>query len=155
MSEILHALEFQAQAQGTAHEVEPVVDMRSARLLPATAGPETEHLPLATVSATHLEIGDSNRPLMNATYTLDTDSDEALDVRGLLTQLLTFPRPADGIVPDTWGNDQRAEIKRVSTDMDSVYTYTLDRRVKSVLDGIRQDILELRRTAPANNVQSV
>lgn len=45
-----------------------------------------------------------------------------VDMRGLLKQLLTFPRLADGIVPDTWGTDKRADVKRMSTGVDSVYT---------------------------------
>ncbi len=57
---------------------------------------------------------------------LDTDNDEGLDVKGLLKQLLTFPRAADGIVPDSWGTDKRAEVKRLSTEIDSVYTLTRD-----------------------------
>ncbi|HIA52938.1 MAG TPA: hypothetical protein EYN91_12775 [Candidatus Melainabacteria bacterium] len=133
MSEILQALELRAQANGTAQEAEPVVDMRRARLLPAKSdNSDTQHLPPA------------NDVLMNPTYELDTDNDEGLDVKGLLAQLLTFPRQKDGIVADSWGTEKRAEIKRISTDADSVYT--LDSRVQSVLDGIRQDVLELRKT---------
>lgn len=154
MSEILQAHELQAHAQGTAQQAEPVVDMRNARLLPASAGKtDAPHLPLATVTATHLEIGDSNSLLIQSSYSLDSDSEEGLDVKGLLTQLLSFPRPADGVVPNAWGNDKRAEVKRISTEMDSVYT--LDRRVTSVIEGIRQDILELRRRSGASGIRTV
>ncbi len=117
--------------------------MRSARLLPATTGTtDSPHLPQAKVTSTHVEMGESDEPLMS--YTLDTDNEEGLDVKGLLTQLLTFPRPADGIVPDTWGSDKRAEIKRISTDTDSVYT--LDRTVQKFIDGLRDDLRAIRGT---------
>ena len=145
MSEILQSLELHAQAQGNADQAEPVVDMRSAKLLPATTGTtDSLHLPQAKVTSTHLEMGEDNESMINATYTFDTDTDEGLDVKGLLTQLLTFPRPSDGIVPDTWGSDKRAEIKRVSTDTDSVYT--LDRNVQRFIDGIRDDVRAIRGT---------
>lgn len=145
MSEILQALEQNARAQGSAYEAEPVVDMRSIMRLPAASGnSDTAHLPLAKVTATHLEIGDNDQLLVDSRFSLDTDNDEGLDVKGLLTQLLTFPRTKDGIVPDSWGTEKRSEIKRISTDMDSIYT--LDTRVRSLIDSIRQDIIESRTT---------
>lgn len=58
------------------------------------------------------------------------DSAHLPQAKGLLKQLLTFPRPTDGIVPDAWGTDKRADIKRISTDVASVYT--LDRGVQGV-----------------------
>lgn len=51
---------------------------------------------------------------------------------GMLTQLLTFPRVNDGVVPDSWGPNNHAEIKRVSTDTDTVFV--LDSRVRSALN---------------------
>ncbi|MCC7530495.1 MAG: hypothetical protein IT342_18365 [Candidatus Melainabacteria bacterium] len=145
MSEILQGLELRVQAQGNADAAEPVIDMRCARLLPATTGTTvSQHLPQTEESTSHAVMGESNEPLINATYLLDTDTEEGLDVKGLLTQLLTFPRPAGGIVPDTWGSDERAEIKRISTDADSVYT--LDRGVQSFIDGLRDDFRTIRNT---------
>ena len=143
MSEIMQALESRAQAHGTAQEAEPVVDMRSARLLAVTGKSDSSLLPSATVTASYLELGDA-KDIQDDKYDLDTDNDEGLDVKGLLTQLLTFPRPKDGIVPDSWGTDKRSEIKRISTDMDSVYT--LDSRVRGFVDEIRQDFLEIRKS---------
>jgi len=145
MSEILQGLELRAQALSNADSAEPVVDMRSARLLPATNGnSDSPHLPQAKVTSTHVEMGEADEPLLNSFYTLDTDTDDGLDVKGLLTQLLTFPRPADGMVPDTWGSDKRAEIKRVSTESDSVYT--LDHGVQRFIDGLRDDFKAIRST---------
>lgn len=145
MSEILQGLELRAQAQGNAEPAEPVVDMRSARLLPATTGTsDSPHLPHAKVTSTHVEMGESNEPMIDPFYSLDTDTDDRLDVKGLLTQLLTFPRPADGMVPDTWGSDKRAEMKRISTDSDSIYT--LDRSVQRFIDGLRDDFKAIRST---------
>ena len=86
-----------------------------------------------------LEIGDIDHLSVDSHQVLDTDNDEALDIKGLLTHLLTFPRTKDGIVPDSWGTDKRSEIKRISTD-------TLDTRVRGVIDTIRQDIIESRTT---------
>jgi hypothetical protein len=123
MSEILQGLELRAQAQGDADQATSVVDMRSARLHEKASGStEFAHLPHAKVTATHLEMGEGIEDLSDVTDYLDTDNDEGLDVKGLLRQLLTFPRPTDGSVPDSWGSDKRAEIKRTSTNVDSVYT---------------------------------
>lgn len=145
MSEKLQALEQNARAQANAHEAEPVVDMRSARLPHCAPGDtDSAHLPPAKVTANHLEIGDIDHLSVDSHQALDTGNDEALDIKGLLTHLLTFPRTKDGIVPDSWGTDKRSEIKRISTDMDSVYT--LDTRVRGVIDTIRQDIIESRTT---------
>lgn len=143
MSEILQALEFQARAQGNAETASPVVDMRSARLQPESSGnSDSTLLPQATVTADHIDLGDS-KTATPAVYTLDDDNDEGFTVKNLLTQLLEFPGPTDGIVPDSWGTDQRAEVKHVSPLMDSIYT--LDRRVHNVVNSIRDDILEIHR----------
>lgn len=40
---------------------------------------------------------------------------------GMLTQLLTFPRVNDGVVPDSWGPNKLAEVKRISNEIDCVY----------------------------------
>ncbi len=126
MSEILQGLELRAQALGDAEQATPVVDMRSARLTSIVSGStDSEHLPHAIVTPTHLEMGEDIEVWSDVAASLDTDNDEGLDVKGLLKQLLTFPRATNGIVPDTWGIDKRAEVKRLSTDTDSVYT--LDR----------------------------
>ncbi len=138
MSEILQGLELPAQAQGNASEAEPVVDMRSARLLPATTGTtDSPHLPQIKVMSAQVESGETEEPERFAAYSIDTDTEDGLDVKGLLTQLLTFPRPKDGVVPDSWGNDKRAEVKRISTDLDSVYT--LNRTVQRFIDDVKDD----------------
>lgn len=122
MSEILQGLELRAQAQGDADQATSLVDMRSARLHEIASGStDFAHLPHATVTATHLEMGEDIEASSDVSDSLDTDNDEGLDVKGLLKQLLTFPRPSDGVVPDAWGTDKRAEVKRMSTDVDSVY----------------------------------
>jgi hypothetical protein len=145
MYEILQGLELRVQAQGNADPAEPLVDMRSARLLSATTGaPDSPHLLQAEMTPTHVDRSESDQPLIDISYSLDTDTEEGLDVKGLLTQLLTFPRPAGGIVPDTWGSDQRAETKRISTDTDSVYT--LDRTVQRFINGLRDDFKTIRST---------
>jgi hypothetical protein len=144
MYEILQGLELRVQAQGNADPAEPLVDMRSARLLSATTGaPDSPHLLQAEMTPTHVDRSESDQPLIDISYSLDTDTEEGLDVKGLLTQLLTFPRPAGGIVPDTWGSDQRAETKRISTDTDSVYT--LESGVKQIVNGWRKELSELVR----------
>ncbi len=148
MSEILQGLELQAQAQGNADLAAPVVDMRSARLLPETTGStDSPHLPLATFNADHIDMSDAPAALIPAKYSLDDDNEQGLGVKGLLTQLLEYPGPVDGIVPDSWGTDERAPFKHVSRLMDSIYA--LDNSVDRVIDGIRQDILEIRRSHKA------
>lgn len=67
------------------------------------------------------------------TYDLDTEGHHEFVVKDMLAQLLTFPRANSGMVPDSWGPNNRAESKRVSTDTDSVYV--LDSRVRSALNG--------------------
>ena len=145
MYEILQEIELRAQARGHAATAEPLVDMRSARLLPATAGAnDSPHLLQAEMTPTRVDRSELNQPLIDASYSLDTDTEEGLDVKGLLTQLLTCPRPAGGKVPDTWCSDKRAETKRISTDADSVYT--LDRSVQRFIDGLRDDFKTIRNT---------
>ncbi len=45
---------------------------------------------------------------------------------GMLTQLLTFPRVNDGVVPDSWGPNKLAGVKRVLTDTDSAFVARLE-----------------------------
>jgi hypothetical protein len=138
MSEILQALEHNAQAQGTTDEAVPAVDMRSARVLPEMSGStDSSTLPTATVTAHHIELGDSAGSMLQSTYALDLDNEEGHGVRDLLAQLLDYPGPRDGVVPDSWGTQQRSEFKRVSPSVDSIYT--LNPAVESLIDSIRED----------------
>ena len=138
MSEILQALEPNAQAQGTVDETVPAVDMRSARLLPEMPGStDSSNLPTAIVTAQHIELGDSMGSMLQSTYALDLDNEEGVGVRDLVAQLLEYPGLRDGVVPDSWGTQQRSEFKRVSPSVDSIYT--LNPAVESFIDSIRDD----------------
>lgn len=146
MSEILQALEPNAQAQGNAPEALPAVDMRSARLNPEMSGStDTSNLPTAKVTANHIELGDT----ASENYVLDSNNVERLNVRDLLSQMLDYPGSKDGVVPDSWGKQQRSEFKRVSPALDSVYALPLNATVESFIDGLREDFNAAMKTKQA------